>query len=179
LPFGRRRRFGSGAGHLLQLAAGGWQASVINQYTSGLPTNLTYDPTVTQEVDASSLSGYYRANVSGNPVLPSGLRLKTASYLSYLNPATVTAPIANDQPFGNASRNSARAPNYNDLDLGLHKRFPLWSETSALELRVESFNTFNHANYEAPDGDATDSTFGQITTSFPARELQGALKLYF
>jgi hypothetical protein len=34
-------------------------------------------------------------------------------------------------------------------------------------------------NYQAPDGIVTDSTFGQITTTYPARELQGALKLIF
>ena len=42
LPYGRGRQFGSSAGYLLLLAAGGWQTSVINQYTSGLPVNLTY-----------------------------------------------------------------------------------------------------------------------------------------
>ena len=179
LPYGRGRKFGSHGGYLLQLVAGGWQTSVINQYNSGLPVNLTYTPTTTQEVDSSLLASYYRANVSGNPVLPSASRVKTSTYLSYLNPLTVTAPAANNTPFGNASRNSARAPSYDTLDLSVHKRFPLWSEASALELRVDSFNTLNRANYQAPDGNASDSTFGQITTSYPAREMQGALKLIF
>lgn len=141
--------------------------------------NLTYSPTTAQEVDASLLSSYYRANVSGNPVLASSAQVKTSTYRLYLSSATVTTPTANDQPFGNASRNIARAPNYGDLDIGIHKRFPLWSESSALEFRAEAFNVFNHANYQAPDGVTTDSTFGQITTTFPAREMQGALKLYF
>jgi hypothetical protein len=179
LPYGHGRRFGSSAGYLLELAAGGWQASVINQYTSGLPVNLTYVATTAQEVDASLLSSYYRANLSGNPVLPSGSQTKTSTYLSYLNPATVTAPTADDQPFGNAGRNIARAPNYDTLDLSIHKRIPLWSESSGLEFRIDSFNTLNRVNYQAPDGVATDSTFGQITTAYPARELQGALKLIF
>ncbi len=179
LPFGRGQRFGSDANRLLQLVAGGWQANIISQYTSGLPTNLVYDPSVAQEVDSSVLSGYYRANVSGDPVLPASSRVKTSAYFSYLNPATVTPPTADDQPFGNAGRNSARAPNYYDLDLGLHKRIPLWSATSALELRIETFNTLNHVNYQAPDGDASNSTFGQITSAYPAREMQGAIKIFF
>ncbi len=179
LPYGRGRMFGSSAPYALQLLAGGWQTSVISSYTSGLPVNLTYSPTTAQEVDASLLSSYYRANVSGNPVLPASAQIKTSTYRLYLNSATVTAPTANNEPFGNASRNSARAPNYDDLDLSIHKRFHLWSESSALELRAEAFNIFNHVNYQAPDGVATDSTFGQITTAYPAREMQGALKLYF
>ncbi|HEX3941139.1 MAG TPA: TonB-dependent receptor [Acidobacteriaceae bacterium] len=179
LPYGTARRFGASANTFLQLLAGGWQTSVINQYTSGLPTNLTYAETTAQEVDASDLEGYYRANVSGNPVLPSSSRAKTSTYLSYLNPSTVSVPTANDQPFGNASRNSVRAPNYDALDLSVHKRFRLWSEASALEVRADAFNTLNRANYQAPDGVVTDSTFGQITTAYPAREMQGAFKLIF
>jgi hypothetical protein len=179
LPFGRGRRFGSNANYFVELLAGGWQTSAINSWTSGLPVNLTYAPTTTQEVDASLLASYYRANISGNPVLPSGSQVKTSTYLSYLNPATVTAPTANNQPFGNAARNIARAPDYDSLDLSVHKRFPLWSEASGLEFRVDSFNTLNRVNYQAPDGIATDSTFGEITTAYPARELQGALKLIF
>jgi hypothetical protein len=179
LPYGRGRKFGSGAPYALQLLAGGWQTSIISSYTSGLPVNLTYTPTTAQEVDASLLASYYRANVSGNPVLPASQQVKTSTYLLYLNSATVTAPTANNQPFGNASRNSARAPNYDDFDASIHKRFPLWSESSALEFRAEAFNIFNHVNYQAPDGVATDTTFGQITTAYPAREMQGALKIYF
>lgn len=179
LPYGKGRRYGASAPYLLQVVAGGWQTSIINQYTSGLPVNLTYVASTTQEVDASLLAGYYRANVSGNPVLPSGSQAKTSTYLLYLNSATVTAPTATNFPFGNASRNSARSPNYDTLDLGLHKRVPLWSESSALEIRAEGFNILNRANYQAPDGVATDSTFGQITTAYPARELQGAIKLIF
>jgi hypothetical protein len=82
-------------------------------------------------------------------------------------------------PFGNAARNIARAPSYDSLDLSVHKHFPLWSEASGVEFRVDSFNTLNKVNYQAPDGVATDSTFGEITTAYPARELQGALKLIF
>jgi hypothetical protein len=179
LPFGHGRRFGTRAGVLQQLLIGGWQTSLINQYTSGLPTNLTYQPTTAQSVDAGTIDGYYRPNIQGNPTLPSASRVKTSTYLTYLNPDTVTVPTANDQPFGNASRNAVRAPSYDSLDLSVHKRFPLWSESSALEFRVEGFNAFNRVNYRAPDGIATDTTFGQITTAFPARELQGAIKLIF
>jgi hypothetical protein len=180
LPYGRGRQFGSDASYFLQLVAGGWQTSVINQYTSGLPVNLTYTASTAQEVDSSLLSSYYRANVSGNPELPSSAQVKTPTYLSYLNPATVTAPTADNLPFGNAGRNIARAPNYDTLDLSVHKRIPLWSEASGLEFRVDSFNTLNRVNYMAPsDSDASDAAFGQITTAYPARELQGALKLIF
>jgi len=182
LPYGKGCRFGAGAPRILQEIAGGWQTSLINQYTSGLPVNLTYVATgnalTAQAVDASLLAAYYRANVSGNPVLPIGSQTKTPTYRLYLNAANVSSPTAVNQPFGNAARNSVRAPNYDTLDLSIHKSFDLWKST-ALQFRVDSFNTLNHVNYQAPDGVVTDTTFGQITTAYPARELQGAFKLIF
>ena len=183
LPYGKGRRFGTSAPYLLQLLAGGWQTSILNQYTSGLPVNLTYTQSGTYlteaAVDSSLLAAYFRANVSGNPVLPLGQQAKTSAYRLYLNSANVSAPTAYNMPFGNAARNSVRAPNYDTLDMSIHKRFPLWSAESALELRVDAFNILNHVNYQAPDGNITDTTFGEITTAYPARELQGALKLFF
>jgi hypothetical protein len=34
-------------------------------------------------------------------------------------------------------------------------------------------------NYGAPDGNRSNSTFGTITSNFPARQLQFALKLIY
>jgi len=182
LPYGRGRKFGSSAPYLLQLLAGGWQTSVINVYNTGLPANIVYTPLIAgQLVDNTDLSAYYRPNIIGNPTLPAGQHVKTSTYVQYLNPASVQIPTGNS-PFGNAARNIVRSPNYDTVDMSLHKRFVLWSEASALELRVDSFNTVNRANFQAPsDTNANDvgSTYGQITTAYPARELQGAIKLIF
>jgi len=184
LPYGKGRKFGSSAPYLLQLLAGGWQTSVINAYNTGLPANIVYDgatPTAQQLVDNTDLASYYRPNIVGNPVLQAPNHVKTATYVQYLNPAAIQIPTTNS-PFGNASRNIVRSPNYDTVDMSLHKRFVLWSEASALELRVDSFNTMNRANLQAPsDTNATDigTTYGQITTAYPARELQGAIKLIF
>jgi hypothetical protein len=63
--------------------------------------------------------------------------------------------------------------------MGLHKEFPLWSESSTLDFRAEAFNTFNNVNYTAPDSNRTNGSFGNITGFFPPRQLQLALKLNF
>ena len=55
------------------------------------------------------------------------------------------------------------------------------SET-ALEFRFETFNTFNHAQFDGAgsvDGNRDDATFGQILKSQPGRISQVALKLQF
>ena len=63
--------------------------------------------------------------------------------------------------------------------MGLHKRFPLGFDGAGLEFRAEAFDLLNHPNAQTPDSNATDSGYGVISTYFPSRELQLALKLVF
>lgn len=177
LPFGRGQRFGANANRALQLALGNWQFTAINTATSGQPVNLTYSEPAA--FDVSDLLAY-RPNVSGNPITPSGQRIKTATALSnFLNPNTVSVPTDVTHPYGNAGRNSLRDMTFNQLDIGLHKGFHLWSESSLLDIRGEAFNVLNHVNYEAPDSNRSSGGFGSITSAFPPRQLQVAAKLSF
>ena len=64
-------------------------------------------------------------------------------------------------------------------DLGLHKAFPLWNDSSSFDFRAEAFNALNKVNYQAPDGNVSNSTFGSITSAYPARQYQFAAKLIF
>ena len=100
-------------------------------------------------------------------------------YYQYLDPTAVSIPTAANTPDGNCPRNVARAPGYADLDLGVHKRIPLGFEKIGLDFRVEAFDALNRSNAEAPDSVATDAGYGIVTTYFPSREIQGALKLVF
>jgi hypothetical protein len=172
LPYGKGRHFGSNAPALLRGVLGGWQFSAINTLTSGLPINLTYSPPSQFQV---STAPNYRPNVSGNPVTPEGQR----TTVNYLNSATVTLPTDPSHPWGNAGRNIVRGYPFYQLDIGLHKDFPLWSEARRLELRSEAFNLMNQTNFQAPASDRAGSTFGSITSTFPARQLQFAMKLVF
>jgi len=177
LPYGRNRQFGSGAGRLMQTVLGGWQVSAINTATAGQPVNLIYSEP--SQFDVSDLLNY-RPSVSGNPVSASSARVKTATSLTgYLNSANVTIPTDITKPYGNAGRNSVRDFGFYQFDAGLHKAFPLWSQSSNLDFRAEAFNALNHVNYGAPDSNRSNGSFGSITTAFPARQLQLALKLNF
>ncbi|MEJ7605581.1 MAG: hypothetical protein WKF37_04800 [Bryobacteraceae bacterium] len=98
--------------------------------------------------------------------------------MNYLNPATVVLPTDSSSPFGNAGRNIVRGPNFRQLDLGLHKDFRI-SESSRIEFRAEAFNALNRTNFTSPDSNRSNNTFGRISSTFPARELQLALKYIF
>jgi hypothetical protein len=48
-----------------------------------------------------------------------------------------------------------------------------------VELRTDAFNVFNHTELQNPDTTITDTTFGQISTTYPERILQLALHFAF
>lgn len=181
LPFGKGRKY-LGSGNLaVDSVLGGWRATLINTINSGLPVNLTYGPAAAFVV-GSSLT--YRPNLTG-----AKLYNDTSDPNNYLNPLAATVPTDRSQPFGTAGRNILRGPSFFQTDLGLHKAFPLWKESTKLEFRMEAFNLFNKTNFLTPDANANNIRFdaagnytgnyGKITGAFAARQIQFALKLIF
>jgi hypothetical protein len=176
VPFGRGRRFGSAIHPVLNAVAGGWSLSGINTMTSGQPINLTYTPGAAfVATDGSKNSAIYQADVTGNPMLPADQR--TISH--YFDTNNVHVPTDVSHPFGNAGRNIARSNSFYNLDLGIHKQFPIQGEYKKLEFRTELFNALNKTNFQAATGDVSNSSFGVISSAFPARQVQFALKFLF
>jgi len=81
-------------------------------------------------------------------------------------------------PFGNSGRNAYRGPNFWQADLGVNKSFRI-VEAVKLQFRSEFFNILNHTNLAIPDSNINDAAFGTIRATFPARQIQFALKLMF
>ena len=170
LPVGKGRKYLSKSNPVLDGVLGGWRLTLINVMTSGLPVNLTYSPS-SAFVVGSSLT--YRPNLTGQQ-----LYNNTGDPNNYLNPLAVTVPTDRSQPFGTAGRNIIRSPSFYQSDLGVHKAFPLWSEATRLEFRMEAFNLLNKTNFLAPDSNASNikfdsagnytGSFGKITSAFPA-----------
>ncbi len=76
-----------------------------------------------------------------------------------------------------AATRDLRSPHYTDVDLSLHKDFPI-TERFRLQFRTDFINAFNHVQYNAPNM-GLGSTMGQITSAQPPRNIQLALKLYY
>jgi hypothetical protein len=122
---------------------------------------------------------------------------RTGSSLAYGNPRNYTIagspnywfnPAAFSEPavgtMGDSNRNPLYGPGLNFTDLALEKVIHI-DEARWLQLRLETFNSFNHANFAAPGGIFATSTFGRITgvqsgtTNGDGRVVQLGLKIYF
>ena len=170
LPFGHGRRFNID-NKAFALAAGGWSLNMINTMNSGLPLDIGYSATAQESV--SDLVSERPNLVSGQP-----LYLSTGNPIYYLNPAAYSVPNYT-QPFGNTPRNNVRTPFLYETDFGLHKNFAI-SESRYLQFRAEAFNLLNKTNFATVSSTNSNSSgFGVFNATFPARQIQLALKLVF
>ena len=95
-----------------------------------------------------------------------------------------TGAFAQPAPFtfGNVPRTmpNLRAPGLNNWDLGIQKYWAIRQERMRLQFRGEMFNAFNHVNFYAPNTlFPIPGLFGPITSAFPGRDVQFALKFYW
>jgi Carboxypeptidase regulatory-like domain len=183
LPFGQGERFGGGVGKAMNFLVGGWNISDITQIHSG----VTFSTGVS--ADNANTGTTQRANyVPGCQLKPAGFH---QSVKEWYNPACFVVPP--EYTFGNTERNGFRGPDYDDSDIAIFKNFN-FTESKYLQFRAESYNTLNRTNFSPPGGSATgssaqiggtvssdidSSTFMQILSAAPARQIQFAMKFVF
>jgi len=173
---------------------GGWQASGIITYNTGLPFNVA-----SSSYDTAGIGFIPAIIAGGRPVL--------------LCDPNVNAPHTVDQWFngacfatqtaagvtgitnvaGNAPRGNVDGPPTKRVDFTMAKSLR-FSENVSLQLRAEAFNVFNHTNFRAlstsrsianqtscitPGVLVNCAGFGTVTTFRDPRVLQFGAKLYF
>jgi hypothetical protein len=82
---------------------------------------------------------------------------------------------------GNARRRFFYGPGLNNFDMALQKDFSI-TEAKSLQVRVEGFNIFNHAQFfgaAAVNGNISSAGFGQVVNADSPRLVQVAAKLVF
>jgi hypothetical protein len=80
--------------------------------------------------------------------------------------------------FGNSGRNTLEGPGSANVNLGVLKHVGV-GDSADLQLRFESFNLFNRANFNLPDAFLGSPTFGQVVSARSPRQCQFGLKLIF
>jgi hypothetical protein len=192
LPFGRGKRWGSGASRKMEALIGGYQFNFIYTYQSGIPLTLgnvffNGDPgTLRVKFDGRTVDNVFNTNLSA-----SGFYFTDAAVR--VNPNDANSPIdpnkqRNDPRINlaqNIRRLSSRLPNlrgdtYNIVDFSMIKSIN-FTESLKLQLRFELLNTFNHPFFGVPDLNPRSSSFGRVPdeqVNLP-RELQIGIKLIF
>jgi hypothetical protein len=171
LPFGRGKMLAPNAGKAVNAVIGGWEVSPIVSFHTGwpMPINGAND-------NSGTFSRGARADCSGIPSI-TNTGIPGIGRQWFTNNGDFSQPAVGT--FGNCSPqlSGLRSPHYNDVDLSLHKDFPI-TERFRVQFRTDFVNAFNHVQYNAPNM-SLGSTMGQITSAQPPRNIQLALKLYY
>jgi hypothetical protein len=183
LPFGRGKWLGKDMNPVLNAIAGGWQTNGIVRIDSGRPII----PGLDGSLGAQSIPTFgMRPNLTGSLGRSSG---RPENFTDTGNSANFFAnPNALSQPddftFGTAPRtiSNVRQPGARDVSMSLFKEIGLAQvrEGMHMELRVESFNTFNHPRFGGPNANFGSPTYGKISNTVNSpRQMQFGLKLLF
>lgn len=153
---------------------GGWEVTGITRFWSGFPL------TVYSNGDQGTLGGNVRADYNGGNTAGNG------TYLQYFNPLAFSQPLAGTT--GNTGRGILTGPGINNWDFSLFKNTNI-GEHIKTQLRVETFNLFNHTQFTGVNttingsGPGTvallNNGVGQITGTRDPRTIQLGLKLLF
>ena len=171
LPFGRGKMLGKNANRAVNGVIGNWEVSPIVSFRTGWPL-----PPQGAQDQSGTYSRGIRPDCSGVPSITNTF-LPGVGRQWFNNTGQITQPAIGT--FGNCSPQlgDLRSPHYSDVDLSLHKDFPI-TERFRLQFRTDFINAFNHVQYNAPTM-GLGSTMGQITSAQPPRNIQLALKLYY
>jgi len=176
LPFGKGKLLLANSGGFVDKVVSGWVISGISDFQTGQPFSVTSNPgSVSDPINPlikwSNLVNGRADRVPGVPLYPSHKTLT-----QWFNPAAFQVPTnaagIQGGAFGNSGYNLLRGPRYQDWDINLQKNI-LFRERYNVQLRADSFNVFNHPNFNTPNANISNgSTFGKITSvsSTPAYE---------
>lgn len=204
LPFGKGKRFASGASGLQNYLVSGWSINWSMTLQGGQPIGLSCPSSTAAGLGCDDLF------VSGQP-LKLGLHTDANGKLSwYGNPAAFAQPcvlgpggVPTASPAGCVPLTGHAAlgglsqvpgPPFRRADFSFFKDIP-FKERYRFQFRSEFFNVLNHPNFNAPNfggngvvavsgsGNFTSSNFGEIGSTrdapYDPRQIQFALKFYY
>jgi len=162
---------------LVKTIAGGWQLAGTVTAETGTPVTLSGTGG-----DTVGLGGGYnnRPNVSGKMSYPKNIK-------GWFYTTKVSYPAAlwnggQNLGFGNAHKDAMVGPGRLNFTTSLYKAFAI-TERAHFELRFESFNTFNHAQFNGVNsgygGSPTANNFGWLNSDWGPRTLELGGKFVF
>lgn len=161
LPFGKGR------------LRGGWQTHGIVSLQTGRPFTValpTEQDNSNTGISSLGFGANDRPNVVGNA------RLENPTVERWFNTQAFALPAFGT--FGNAGRNILEGPGSATVNFSVVKDTTV-TERLTMQLRVETFNLLNRANFDLPDLFYGNPTFGRVQSAQNPRRMQLGLKLLF
>ena len=154
--------------HFVRTTLGGWELSGIVTMESGLPLNITLGGSQGNNGLADATN---RPNINGAIGYPQTVG-------SWFNTSIFSAPAVGQ--WGDLTKGAVRGPGRDNWNLSLFKAF-VFSEkrNSQFQLRFESFNAFNHTQFNGVSTTYTATNFGAVTSVWDPRVFQLGAKLIF
>ena len=164
----------------MQKVLKGWELSGITTYQSGTPFSVINAGSGFNDISVPDNAGVVNnlgsgsyPNIVGNPYgpVPAGGNNGYSFGPLLLNPGAFAPPTG--LTFGDAGRNALNNPSRLNFDMALLKHIKV-REKSELELRLETFNTFNHTQFRIYDSNLgnqannTVSCYGGATSGYSA-----------
>jgi len=172
------RKYNGFAGKVLD----DWQVSGITQFQSGFPIRIQTQndqelisslfflgadaPQLTGSLQTFSGKAVQTLNVNGSP--------QTGHF--FLNTNNFSDPPPGQ--FSTTPRSICCGPGENQWDISFSKKLTI-NESRYFQFRYDIFNLFNKTEFVNPDGNFSNTTFGQVLQARDPRLMQFALKFYF
>jgi len=166
LPIGPGKKFLNN--HTTGNVLGGWQVGWILDYEAGTPLGNCNGSSVCEN-GTPFPNGFNRPDRNPSVGLSTASYSKARDYFTgkstvaqMFNPAGFT-PTSTQYVLGNAKRiyGQLRNPPLYNESLNARKHFYLGERFQAI-LTVDYFNAFNRTQFNGPDGNISDGTFGQV-----------------
>jgi hypothetical protein len=160
LPFGKGRRYMSGAHPVLDAVLGGWMTSAIYWYNAGARIRFAQ----MEVVGDPAIAHPDKWNLMFNPA---AFKVITdAAYRVRTNPKSYPG---------------VQGPGYKNVDLNLSKFFRI-TERIRLEFKMEAYNLSNTFSGANPNTTVTSAAFGKVTAvanGTKGREMQYNMRIHF
>jgi hypothetical protein len=171
LPFGHGKTF-LNSGALTDAFVGGWKIAGISTLRTGPWTTLGSQQNI----------GFFDGalpDLSGplnNHSLHAGLGRngKLGPYINTQNVVNLSAVGVQ----GGSGTHNAENPGYQDYDVSAYKSWK-FGEQPSLTFRADFFNVFNRVNFQSISTYDLASNFGDVSSAYPAREIQLSLRFAF
>jgi hypothetical protein len=160
----------------------GWSLSGISRFSTGFPVTLV--SLGDHSLLGAEPNGINNFGIDQPDYTPGALDLSHSpreNGQQYFNTSLFSINALGTP--GTASRRFFHGPGINNYDMALAKTLPL-TESKTLLFRIETFNTFNHAQFYGPasvDGNIGNlgTTFGHVVSSAAGRVMQVTAKFNF